>query len=148
MEMTLRQSRRGIRQISREPRALILQTVLVGCLASLPVSASAAAWAFFAKGPSSVIYLDLSTLRRTGSVRSGWTRETFPGVMEIPGTNKRADTRDTRFALDCATGRTASGEYNFYLRGVWLHHGWGMPDQFTVPADGSIDQLLVAKLCR
>jgi hypothetical protein len=114
---------------------------------SVSVSASAASWAFFAKGPGSLIYLDLSTLRRSGTFRSGWTRETFPGVIAIPGTNKRADTRDTRFSVDCATGRTATGEYNFYLRGVWLDHGWGTPDQFAVPTDGSIDQLLVAKLC-
>jgi hypothetical protein len=101
----------------------------------------------FAKRPDALIYLDMSTLRRSGTFRSGWTRETYLRVIQIPGTNKRADTRDSRFSVNCATGQTASGEYNFYLRGVWLDHGPATSDQFTRPANGSIEQLLVARLC-
>jgi hypothetical protein len=108
----------------------------------------AAQWALFAKTTNALIYLDLSTLRRAGGIRSGWTRETFDRVVAIPGTAKRANVRDTRFVIDCAAGTKASGEYNFYLREVWLDHGWGAPDEFDVPADGSADRLLVTKLCR
>jgi hypothetical protein len=146
--MTSRQPRSGVWQVSRESHAFILRaTLAVVCLVILSVPASAATWVFFAKRSDSLIYLDMSTLRRSGAFRSGWTRETYLRVVQIPGTNKRADTRDTRFSLDCATGRTATGEYNFYLRGIWLDHGPATSDQFTLPANGSIEQLLVAKLC-
>ena len=35
--------------------------------------------------------------------------------------------RDTRFVIDYSAGTKASGEYNVYLREVWLDHGWVHP---------------------
>ncbi|SAL27299.1 hypothetical protein [Caballeronia humi] len=115
----------------------------------LPMQASYAAdWAMLAKSNESLVYFDLSTYRRTGTVRTGWTRETFFRPVTIPGTRKRGDMRDVRFVIDCSTGSKSDGETNFYLQGVWLDHGWGTPDVFNVPPNGSVDQLLVTKLCR
>ncbi len=41
--------------------------------------------------------------------------------------------RGHRFVINCAAGAKASGEFNVYLREVWLDHGLGTPDEFNAP---------------
>jgi hypothetical protein len=121
---------------------------ICACLPPAVPVAYSAQWTLFAKTGDALVYLDLTTYRRAGTTRSGWTRETFFRPVTIPGTRKQGDMRDVRFVIDCATRSKSDGEYNFYLHGAWLDHGWGTPDVFSVPRDGSVDEMLVAKLCR